>query len=245
MAGFINAEDAVRRTRRYCAIMDSGTYRDGFSTDASLATSLIPILFFENLAIRLLCDTGIVQEDHLITAVSGEKQYAYPSGMGKVVELSYVVSGEYGLRAKPLRETTLSELRARDRYYSYTGGEPCVYVSVGPKFYLYPVPDGHTDNPGPIGITGHKLIGDLVNPSDTPGELPMWYHEAYPLLGAILLLATDDNPSRQGRIEPLSNLFKELYPDLEELVTSRSVIKWQSRAEGDTLQRRMTDGNGA
>lgn len=241
MAGYITASDAVARTRRYSAILDTGTYRDGFSSDASTVASLIPILFFENLAVRILCDTGMVLSDHLITSTSGQGSYTYPSGIGKVVEMSYTVSGQHGLRAKILREVTLDELRSRDRYYGYTGGEPAVFATIGPKFLLYPVPNGSPYSPGPIGISAHKLIADMVNPADVPVDLPLWYHEAYPLLAAIILLSSDDSPSRQGRIEPLSQLFAELYPRLQELVTSRARIKWVARAEGDTLMRRVNE----
>lgn len=243
MPGPISAQDAVARTRNYCAIKDAGTYRDGFLTDVQTDSSLIPILPFLNIAIRVLCDTGIVLQDSLITSLSGQNTYAYPSGMGKVVETSYVVSGEHGLRSKILREVTLTDLRSRDRYYAYTGGEPAVYASVGPRFILYPVPDGSPLHPGPIGVIGHKLAPDLTVPLSVPSDLPIYYHEAYPLLGAIILLSTDDNPSRQGRIEPLTNLFSLLYPTLQELVTSRSVIKWRARAEGDTLMREMGGDN--
>lgn len=239
MAGYITASDAVARTRRYSAILDTGTYRDGFSTDVSTVASLIPILFFENLAVRILCDTGIVLSDHLIPSTSGNGTYTYPSGIGKVVEMSYQISGQDGLRAKILREVTPEDLRSRDRYYAYTGGEPAVFATIGPKFILYPVPNGSPYAPGPIGITGHKLIADMTLAQDVPVDLPLWYHEAYPLLAAIILLSSDDSPSRQGRIEPLSQLFAELYPRLQELVTSRARIKWVARAEGGSVERRM------
>jgi hypothetical protein len=134
---------------------------------------------------------------------------------------------------------TLEDLRARDRYYRYTGGEPAVYASLGPDFILYPVPQGSNATMGPIVLRGTRLQTDLTAPTSVPSDLPIWFHEAYPLLAAIILLSTDDSPSRQSRIGPLTQLFTQLYPSLEELVTARSMIKWMARAEGDSLQRRM------
>lgn len=245
MPGPLNAQDAVLRTRRYCAILDDGTYRDGFSTDADTSASLIPILPFENIAIRILCDTGIVQQDYTISAPSGQHIYPYPSGMGKSIETGFTISGENGIRIKPLREVTLTDLRARDRFYRYTGGEPAVYATIGPDFIIYPVPMGNNATMGPIVLRGTRLPADLTVPASVPSDLPIWFHEAYPLLGAIILLSTDDNPSRQNRIGPLTQLFIQLYPGLEELVTARSVIRWKARAEGDSLQRMMEAPNGS
>lgn len=243
MPGPINASDAVLKTRRYCAILDDGTYRDGFSTDVSVSANQIPILPFENIAIRILCDTGIIQQEYTITAPSGQHIYPYPSGMGKSIETGFTVSGQDGIRVKPLREVTIEDLRARDRYYRYTGGEPAVYASLGPDFIIYPVPQGNNATMGPIILRGTRLQADLTAPDSVPSDLPIWFHEAYPLLAAIILLSTDDSPSRQNRIGPLTQLFIQLYPLLEELVTARSVIRWKARAEGDSLQRSMMGGS--
>lgn len=233
MPGPISAEQGVLKTRRYCGVLGKGAYRDGFSDDASTSDSLVPILGYLNLAIRILCDTGIVQGDFYISAPSGQFQFTYPSGMGKLVNMT--VSGA-AQRRKPLTEVTLIDLNSRNRYWEFRGGSPNVYATLGPDFVVFPVPD----SPMTLKLRGHKLADDLVARGDFPSLLPQWYHEAYPLLGAIILLSTDDSPNRQDRIDRIKEVFLQMYPELFKLVTSRSIIDYKSRMEGDSLLRRLS-----
>ncbi len=219
------AAQLVRIVRELSQTTDPGTYRDGFSTDVDTSSTLIPILSFVNRALRVFAFVGYEQSTSNINTVSGQWSYPLPSGgAGRIVEVTFGSSPIM----RPLAETTLQDLAARDLMWRNTQGSPAIYVTLGPDIWVYPVPLWSRT----LSIRHHTAPEDLVNPDDVPTLLP-YYHDGAGMLAACFMLASDfENPANAGRIQFILSQFEVQFADCEKLVRARSLLLPRSRVEG-------------
>lgn len=237
----MTAASLVADVRYHAQLMDSGTYRDGFSSDPDTAATLIPILRFVNIAQAIFDRAGFTHVTVPITTVSGQIPYLIPSGLGKFVELTFTYSGV----ATPLRETTLQDLTARKRDWRQDQGNPNLYMTVGQEVWLYRAPT----TAGPLSIRGQAVSPDLTATTDVPILLPA-YHTALAMLAALLLINSDsENPGRDAKLNFLLPLWESNFGDVDAIIRARSLLGLQGpiqqRMEGgrDTSQRLQGGGS--
>jgi hypothetical protein len=218
MPGARTATQLVRQVRESMQEMGSGSFRDGFSSDADTSTELIGLLTFVNRAISIFSRSGIVQDDYSFATSPSGYAVNMPMGAGRIVEVSIIGSG---YRRKPLVERTLPQVNGQNRNWRSDYGEPNAYMSQGPQLWLVPVPGVAMSG----FIRAHTQEAALVNTADTMTRIPYHYHEAVADLAAILACASDGaNPARTARAEFLVSLFEMTYPDLNEIVRARSFL---------------------
>jgi hypothetical protein len=228
------ATELVQITRSVAQVMDSRSYRDGFSGDADTSSSLISVLRFVNTAINILCRAGLVQAETTIAASSGQWAYPTPTTAHKIVDVLYTQANG---NPKPLREASLSDLNGRKRAWRETAGEPNVYIAIGTDtIYLYPVPN-NTRN---ITIRYTNMIADLVASGDYPTGLPIAYHEPAAYIAAMLLVGSDlSRDGNQARLQYIRDLFETAFPDVAKIVYARNLFaegSQQTRKEGGGMQ---------
>lgn len=219
------AAQLVQMVREFAQTTDPGTYRDGFSDDVDTSSTLISILAFVNRSLRIFAMKGYNQGTSTQDTVSGQHNYTLPSGgAGKIVE---VLFGSPPIM-RPLAETTLQDLAARDLYWRNTQGSPAVYVTLGPDIWLYPVPPWART----LSIRYYEVQEDLVNRTDVPVLLP-YYHDGIAHLAAMYMLASDaENPSNMARLNFLLGIWEMIYADVDAVVRARSLLLPRSRIEG-------------
>lgn len=211
--------------RDFTQTTDSGTYRNGFSTDPDVSSTLISILSFVNRALRIFAMVGYEQGTSSQQTTSGEFQYLLPSGnAGRIVEVTF----GSGVVVKTLTEDTLQNLAARDPMWRLTQGSPALYITLGPHLWVYPVPPWSRT----LAIRHTTAPEDLVNPTDVPTLLP-YYHDGVALLAAGFMLSSDaENPSNMARLEFILAQFSIVYADADKMIRARSLLLPRSRIEG-------------
>lgn len=238
----MTAQQFVRRVRYSAQEMSTGTYRDGFSTDADTTSTLVPVLDFVNRAAEILFRTGIYQADFGFTITASSYRASMPMGAGRVTEVAVSVSGQ---ARRPLRESTNTELTGQERNWRGTYGIPNVYITAAPELWFFPVPSTTIS----AVLRAGSEDPDLVNPTDVYPNIPYLYNGAVADLAAILVCSSDgENPARVARAEFLVRLFEMTYPDLAQMVQARSLLPdfgvRISRPEGGVQQAHGGNSNG-
>lgn len=214
--------------------MDSGTYRDGFSTDADTTATLIPILAFINMALGVFDAVAARMVTVSQSTVLSQWNYPIPSGQTRIADVAFTQSG----RDLPLNETTLQDLQARIRDWRYDLGVPNQYMIVGSEIWLHPVPIGT----GPLKIHAGAISPELVTIDDVPVLLP-YCHDAIALLAAMLLINSDsENPGRESRLSFLLSFWETRFADFDRLIHARSLLGLEQRQEGGEYTERKLGG---
>lgn len=219
MPGPLNAQAIVLQTRIHCQLISTNQYRDGFPTDPSTSSDLIPILSFVNQALAIIARTGVVQSEFSVATVSGTYRYPVPSGAGRILDISYPKPNNGGIFS--LVDSTLDNMNQRNPGWRSIYGTPNIYMPMGTEIYLYPVPTMS----GPMVFRTPSQPSDLFNTTDIPSAIPPFYHNAICLLAAMFLCASDaDNASRAARLPFLVSMWEAWYSDLDGFVRARTIF---------------------
>lgn len=194
--------------------MDSGTYRDGFSTDLDTSPNLISLLGFVNMAQRLMCGKASFALDDFAVSITSSGEADLPEECGEIL---YALWSTTELIPTTYEEATRRVIRTG----SSATGSPTVYYTVGRRVGVRRKPS----TTGTITLKGRTIPEDLTAPSDVPTLVPPRYHEALAVMATMILCVSDsDDSTAVQQAQGLAGLFEVEAGELAKEIDVRSML---------------------
>ncbi len=230
MPGERNAGAIIAEMRAYLKETNEEPYRNGFSTDTSTASTLIPLLTFANAAYGVLA-RHFWREDFTATMTVGMVDTPLSARAGKIDAVWTVIA----TIPQWLMDTTTDDLNRTvgRNWRNAATGTPRLYYTQGNKIGVYP-------RPAVAGNLNYRAVAsapDMTAPASLPTCVPDLYHGAISLLGAHLVALSDvEDAAMSARANGFLSQFAAQYPELKDLALARSITGAVARTDDNNTQ---------